>query len=143
VKVSHVDTWIIRANETSLCSLGFFATAAASTATISIRSADRTGQRQARASASLEAICLAAIDDWQFVKISRSPTSVCSGNAVTCTYIDGHGIHGLCKCISFACFLRALIDKIEQTALHFLRRGCSLFHKRNLQAFESSKRITH
>jgi hypothetical protein len=63
-------------NEALLCPLGFFA--AASATTISIRSADRTVRRQVRASASLEAICLAAIDDWQFVKISRGLAQMCA-----------------------------------------------------------------
>lgn len=96
--------WIISANESLFCPIGFFAAAAAaaSTTTISIRSADRTGRRQARATASLEAICLAAIDDWQFVKISHGLAPV---YADTLSHVR-HRICGLCKCISLACLSR-------------------------------------
>jgi len=51
---------------------------------------------------SLEAICLAAIDDWQFVKISHGLASMC---ADTLSHVR-HGICGLCKCISLECLSR-------------------------------------
>ena len=74
----------------------------ASTTTISIQSMDRTDRRQARVTVSLEAICLAAIDDWQFVKISHGLASMC---ADTLSHVR-HGICGLCKCISLECLSR-------------------------------------
>lgn len=98
-----------------------------STTTISIRSADRTGQRQAHTSASLEAICLAAIDDWQFVKISRNSMSMCSDNAAACIWTIMEFTIYVNACLS-----RALIDKIEQTALRYFTKyegdiGCFFF----------------
>lgn len=107
---------IISANESLLCPIGFFAAAAAAAVQHRPQQFPFEVQiGQARATASLEAICLAAIDDWQFVKISHGLAPV---YADTLSHVR-HGICGLCKCISLACLSRD--DKTGQISLRFLQ----------------------
>lgn len=76
-----------------------------------------TGQAgdRPRASASLEAICPAAIDDWQFVKISRGGSRQCVPIRCVARTRAARGICGLCKCISLACLLRSIDRRRRRT----------------------------